>query len=76
MKQTTRQGESPDQNFVEVTDYGLSPHVEVNINSKGTYQYSIKLYFRDSADLAENAVSIISAFDAAFRAKFPLPREK
>lgn len=74
-KKVVRTGSAADQNFTETTegtDY-LQNTLEVSVNAKGYYQYSIKFSFASAEDLAANGTTLAAEFDQRFRAKFVPP---
>ena len=59
MRQTTRQGETPEQTYTETTVGDAPASMELSQNAKGTWQLTVKLYFatpdellREGPDLA------------------------
>lgn len=73
-KVTTRSSENPEHRFMETVEGGQPPSLEVTMNAKGLYQYAVKFYFRDAADLLENGSEVARQFDQQFRLAFPTPR--
>jgi hypothetical protein len=69
----TRTGETPENNWVEATSAELNASLEVNINAKGMYQYSVKFFFRGADELLAHAVHQAVEFDKQFRSAFPTP---
>lgn len=67
-----REGQAPENMFIESALEPASSSVEISVNAKGLYQYTLKLYVPSDADLLD-VVNRMRAFDVHFRAQFPVP---
>ena len=74
MRQTTRTGEAPENNFVETATNDTHSCVEVSVTAKGFYQYAAKFYYASVDDLLAQAVEDVARFDAQFRQQFLVPK--
>lgn len=72
-RETIVQGNTPERNYTEQTVESQNS-IELSLTAKGTYQWSIKVYFQ--ADMWANALARIEDLDTKLRVKYGPKEEK
>lgn len=67
-----REGQTPDNMFVEYAEPAAASSVEITMNAKGQYVYTLKLYFAPTLSPVE-LLAQAKAFDVQFKQQYPTP---
>jgi hypothetical protein len=74
MLKTTRAPTAVGSGYLEVTEGATPSSLEVSMNARGLYQYTVKLYIGEpTVEALEAALATVQQLDRRFRRAIPTP---